>query len=952
MEENEEKKISTIAYNESYFMFKKLISEIFLIPLIIYIISISIITHISLFNQPLRAEINSYLAKKRKILYLILIFLYIGEIIYILRISSLDSTPTSVSSNKTLITLLFYITDIMAVLLTVYFIDEMNKKQINTDKRNPLLLFIAMNIIYFLLDLVNEIIYGLFTLWTPFTFCFLIYFQIFYYQNPNDIDEAPFSSGAKFIAFNEYHKDLLINKKSSIKKYELNNLITKKYIPMTNLSGRISMIGSNSNLNNEENSNNKDYDKNNYNEGIKINRFINNLDEPNNTDYLRNSYDGLLQISVKFQSNFFMNYENFDINYNENKADRANSNKSNSENEKEIPLLNKQKEDENNFENQKEDKNVADFYTSIIFNFNVIATSSYYVTNKNLSKSLAEFFELENIIENEFTDDRYNQDLIKNLPKLNMKKSFDELSNNFKESINIGINNIKNNSDSNDALDCIKNAKNVCEKYINDLVSNPHFIIPEVLFFLEIKDKHVLQLYININARIKKKDYNILQSLSDKTDNELFLIGYDPSYIRRSKKEEFFDSKIIVKILKGDYINNDSKKIKDNNSNNYILLISLMHEECTKFVRKKFEETIFILQEINKFFNGKKYSFSNIKKEIISEITDNFTEFIQFYNKINGTKFGPNQSFKLKNDYHEQAIEKYSSVDINKENNLFYKFILCIEKILQLLINHYLDEIYNSNQIIKDYFTSFIEDYWSVNKLKKYLKYDNNFLNIFQNAIDEKSINNIFVLDKNYIYITVNYQVNVFYEIYFKITTNTNFIHLEKKYDFEEVKNYIDLMKVELGLILAWPERCFQKNEEGLNEVENIHTYRLHLISAYLNKIFNANKIFNIKNWKNIFYDDKLFHEVSDIKFKEMKKIDKKGEDNDSITNSINDFIINGRRNYSIDNSNNIHRDSKNYFEFGTKSINLKDENERMSSFKSLNSNISGNSDMKNLLDV
>ncbi len=170
------------SYSESYFMFKKLISEIFLIPLIIYIISISIITHISLFNQPLRAEINSYLAKKRKILYLILIFLYIGEIIYILRISSLDSTPTSVSSNKTLITLLFYIMDIMAVLLTVYFIDEMNKKQINTDKRNPLLLFIAMNIIYFLLDLVNEIIYGLFTLWTPFTFCFLIYFQIFYYQ--------------------------------------------------------------------------------------------------------------------------------------------------------------------------------------------------------------------------------------------------------------------------------------------------------------------------------------------------------------------------------------------------------------------------------------------------------------------------------------------------------------------------------------------------------------------------------------------------------------------------------------------------------------------------------------------------------------------------------------------------------------------------------------------------
>ena len=67
-EENTEKKITTKAYNESYFMFQKLISELFIIPLIIYILIIAYITHISTFNQPLKSHINLYLAKKRKFL--------------------------------------------------------------------------------------------------------------------------------------------------------------------------------------------------------------------------------------------------------------------------------------------------------------------------------------------------------------------------------------------------------------------------------------------------------------------------------------------------------------------------------------------------------------------------------------------------------------------------------------------------------------------------------------------------------------------------------------------------------------------------------------------------------------------------------------------------------------------------------------------------------------------
>ena len=212
--------------------------------------------------------------------------------------------------------------------------------------------------------------------------------------------------------------------------------------------------------------------------------------------------------------------------------------------------------------------------------------------------------------------------------------------------------------------------------------------------------------------------------------------------------------------------------------------------------------------------------------------------------------------------------------------------------------------------------------------------------------------NNIFVLDKNYIFININYSINIFYSLFFKITTNSNFIQIEKKYSFEEVKNYIDLMKVELGLSLVWPKRCFELDDE--DRVENIHIYRLNLMSTYLNKIFNANKIFNIKDWNKIFFDDKLYHEVCEIKFKEKKVKSKKNEDNIEKKNSIDDFFLTGS-NKKV--KNNIIKNNKNVNENMTsfelkKSDLLIEEDESMNSFGSLTSNISKNSNVKKLLDV
>ena len=100
--------------------------------------------------------------------------------------------------------------------------------------------------IYFLLDLVNEIVYGYFTFLTPFTFCFCIYFQIFVYKYPNDHYKIFLSKGFKFIELNEFDKELINKKLQSLKineqKYKVNNN-KRYYITMTYVNRKTNMLG-------------------------------------------------------------------------------------------------------------------------------------------------------------------------------------------------------------------------------------------------------------------------------------------------------------------------------------------------------------------------------------------------------------------------------------------------------------------------------------------------------------------------------------------------------------------------------------------------------------------------------------------------------------------------------------------------------------------------------------
>ena len=546
----------------------------------------------------------------------------------------------------------------------------------------------------------------------------------------------------------------------------------------------------------------------------------------------------------------------------------------------------------------------------------------------------------------------------------------------------VKISNSSNNSDI--LLECIQNTKNVCEKYLKDITSNPHFIIPEVLFFLEIRDQNVFQLYFNINEQIRKKDNNIISRFSRKSDNTLsnnFYLSTNCNYFSNNND---YNMNIILKIIKADYLYNNIKTLKNKNikdNNDYYFLIRITYGESNKYVKKKFDETIFVIQEFNKLLDFQQYNFSgkkiaNNNKDIYSKISKYYSDFLKIYNKLTDNEGGrPTQSFKLsKNNKLFEYFKKYPD-EIEHDDDPLCNLIIIIESILNIIINYYLDQIPNSNQIVHEYFIDCIDDYWDVEKLKKYLKHNNNLLSLFQITTKEKNINDIFVLDKNYLYININYKITVFYELCFKITTSNNFIQFDKKYEFEEVKNYIDLMNVELSLGLVWPEKCFIEKEEFLDDINNnIHIIRLNYMSKYLNKIFNANKIFNTNNWKKILYDDKSYHDVIEIKFKELKhnNNNKKNETFKKKTTETNSFYLNRNilklsgssfnlsnsfRKYEnndedVKNENNIISDDANSEKRNKNDLFFNNSEESQNSLESITSHFSKNSNVKNLFDV
>ena len=970
----------------SYYNFKKITSELFLFPLLFYVISLSLIIHVSLFNQPLKSQINLYSSKKRKILFIILIFLYILQMLFLLY-----TLPDNNYAFNALITLLFYLTSILAVIITIYFIEEKNKKQIKLEKINPLNWFIFLNIIYFFLDLINEIVYGYYSILTVIIFIYCIYFSLFFNKFPDDECKFILNKGFKYIELCEFDKELLnerlqnlrINNEKKIKKKHKNIY----YIPMTYINSKNNRLGE---ANYEEQ--NSTYNENNFNASYNFNLLYNGLNnglnEINRNSSLRSSLENTpLKIEINFCSNFDIDYGNY---YNYNKTKNDNSNISKLKNKTLEFLRNKIKllsnediidydfDHENHFE-------VANFYTSIIFSFNLSATSPLYVTNKFIRRSLEEFFKLDLELEKEYTEEKYSRSIIKKLPRLNIKQVFNDLLSNKNKSKGSYYN-------TNILLECILNSKTICEKYLNEIITQPYFITQDVLFFLDIRDENVGNVYYNIRYQILKKKtlgsksaFNPQRYLSSIFDNNCLTNSCNYFSNTHSNNE------INLNITKGNYVESENEE----ESNTYLLLIRLTKDNCIKIIRKKLDETIFILQEFYKISKNMANTDKKSKNvENFKEINENFNHLetickiindstinntINFYtNNIksinssrrssiiirnNNNKYfipfseemisssSSLQKFSLKDFYFDNTenndefilnyIDNYFDCDSNieKDNNVTKYLIYTTEKILSLIINFFEEEIGSSNQMLKNFFIEFYEDYWYADKLQKYVKNNTKILNLFQFSINDDDINNIFSIEKNYLFINENYKFAVFYEICLKITTTLNFIELNKKYTFEEIKNYIDVMNIELNLEIKWPDKCFNNKDSQISsdEINNIHIIRLYFINKFLNMIFKSKNLYKSLNWKKILSNDITWNDIINIKFKELKYQEKlKNENNKNDLINIKNFL----KNIKEEKTNNFELNNNSESQFSGKSI------------ESANSQTSQNSNIKKLFDT
>lgn len=190
-----------------------------------------------------------------------------------------------------------------------------------------------------------------------------------------------------------------------------------------------------------------------------------------------------------------------------------------------------------------------------------------------------------------------------------------------------------------------------------------------------------------------------------------------------------------------------------------------------------------------------------------------------------------------------------------------------LETILQYIIDNFeLFESYNC-EIIKDYFNDFKDDFcFPKQKKNKFLRQssitsDNTFK--FENLLQENMISYISITANNYIHIAIDFKCKIFYEICFKISSfSQEAVEINKKYKFKEIKAYIDIMKVELGIILTWPDKCYV-NDKVDSEIK--YKTRLFYLDKFLHIISRNSKFFSSISWKCVFEMDVAYNQIESI---------------------------------------------------------------------------------------
>ena len=179
----------------NYFYVQKIICLFFIPIILMYILLLCYILHVSSNNSPMKGFINYHISERKKHLIIFLIFTYFYQILFQLYYAQLSNTETS------MFPIIFSGLSIVSLVLTIYLIDERNKKKILLSFKNPIFKYLIFNDLYYFIDILNEIINGIFfDIYTflPLSFLMGVYLTYLYFRYPHNKYISLLSSNISF----------------------------------------------------------------------------------------------------------------------------------------------------------------------------------------------------------------------------------------------------------------------------------------------------------------------------------------------------------------------------------------------------------------------------------------------------------------------------------------------------------------------------------------------------------------------------------------------------------------------------------------------------------------------------------------------------------------------------------------------------------------------------------
>ena len=179
----------------NYFYVQKIICLFFIPIILMYILLLCYILHVSSNNSPMKGFINYHISERKKHLIIFLIFTYFYQILFQLYYAQLSNTETS------MFPIIFSGLSIVSLVLTIYLIDERNKKKILLSFKNPIFKYLIFNDLYYFIDILNEIINGIFLdiyTFLPLSFLMGVYLTYLYFRYPHNKYISLLSSNISF----------------------------------------------------------------------------------------------------------------------------------------------------------------------------------------------------------------------------------------------------------------------------------------------------------------------------------------------------------------------------------------------------------------------------------------------------------------------------------------------------------------------------------------------------------------------------------------------------------------------------------------------------------------------------------------------------------------------------------------------------------------------------------